>query len=53
MAKMYTCSVCAFQVRAEDDAEVSEVVRNHARRKHDMEMDDAEVREDIQEVQIG
>lgn len=53
MAYKYACSVCVFEVRAEDEAEVSRVVQEHARREHDMEMDEAEIRDGTQEVQIG
>lgn len=53
MPQKYACSACAFEVRSEDEAEVRELVQTHARRKHDVEMDDGEVRDGMQEVQIG
>jgi len=38
MAHQFSCSACAFQVRSENDDEVIELVQNHAREMHDMDV---------------
>jgi predicted small metal-binding protein len=38
-----------FQVKSNDEQEVISMTKEHAREKHDMDMDDDQVREMIQE----
>lgn len=52
MAHQYSCSACAFQVRSEDDDEVIELVRNHAKESHDMEMSRRDVRDGWEDADI-
>lgn len=52
MVHQYTCSACAFQVRSEDDDEVVDLVRDHAREKHDMNVSESDVRDGWEEVRV-
>lgn len=51
MAHEYTCNMCAFRIRSEDDDEVVELVREHADEKHDMDLSESDVRDGWEEVQ--
>lgn len=53
MAFQYTCDACAFQIRSENDDEVIDLVRNHARDAHDMELTRGEIRDGWEEVSIA
>jgi hypothetical protein len=51
MVHQYTCDGCAFQIRSEDDDEVVELVRNHAKEAHDMEVSSQDVRSGWNDVE--
>ncbi|MHB9287070.1 DUF1059 domain-containing protein [Halobacteriales archaeon Cl-PHB] len=40
---------CEFLVRANDEAEVVDIVQRHAREKHDRQVDDDHVRQRMEE----
>lgn len=50
MTHQFTCSACSFQVRSENDDEIVDIVRNHAREMHDANMSEADVRDGWTEV---
>lgn len=52
MTKRFVCGApdCDFDVVAEDDAEILEQVREHAREVHDRTVDEERVRERIEDV---
>jgi hypothetical protein len=52
MAHQYTCDGCAFQIRSEDDDEVVELVRNHAKQAHDMAVSKGDVRSGWTDVDV-
>lgn len=50
MAQQYNCNACAFQVRSENEDEVTELVQNHAQEYHDMSMSEDDVRSGMKEA---
>jgi predicted small metal-binding protein len=50
--KSVTCDpACGFAVKSHDDAELVEIVRMHAKRHHNKEMSEADVRKMMKEEQ--
>lgn len=55
-AYQYTCDPgegqeCAFRIRSEDRDELVEIVREHSRNKHGMDVSADEIRAGLEEVQ--
>jgi predicted small metal-binding protein len=50
MAYEYSCSACGFQVQSDEDDELIELVQTHGREKHDMDVDESDVRDGWTEV---
>lgn len=49
----YTCSEDAFRVRSEDRDEVVELVQNHARVKHELDLSRDEIEEGMEEEEVS
>ena len=52
MASQFECpqSGCSFMIRANDEDEIIQHVREHAQDKHGMAMDENDIRQNIQEA---
>lgn len=48
--RQYTCGMCGFQVRSEDDDEIVEMVQEHAHDHHDMELAPADIKQGMEEA---
>jgi predicted small metal-binding protein len=53
MVHQYSCGACAFQIRSEDDDEVVELVQNHAKEAHGMDVSTGDVRDGWEEVELS
>lgn len=49
----YTCSEDAFRVRSEDQDEVVELVQEHGRSKHDMDVSRQDVLDGMEEEDVN
>lgn len=50
MAKMFECSECEETFTADRQTRLVEIVQDHAKNVHDMDMDEEEIREGIEDT---
>ena len=50
MAKEYTCDACGESLMADRESRLVEMVQNHAREEHDMELEAEDIRMDIEDT---
>lgn len=50
MAKTYTCGVCGEEIAADMETRLVEMVQDHAREEHDMEMEAEDIRTGIEDT---